>query len=148
LSGFRLEILIVRTTIKIMNKKELILFLVLDVLAIITVMVGFRNAPSYAFAITLANVTFVSLGIFVLWRVWKWVDRKKSCTFYMAHAQFLVGVLPLTVSRLIYMKASSLPSVMGLPGPTFHRFSEVLFVIYALATVVDLVRLYRGSSKA
>lgn len=143
LSGILVGFSISSDNNRFMNKKDLILFLVLDVLAIITVMVGFRNAPSYAFAITLANATFVSLGLFVLYRVWKWADRKKSCTFYMAHLQFLVGVLPLTIARLIYMKPSSLPSVLGIPGPVFHRISEVLFMIYVLATLVDLVRVWR-----
>lgn len=128
-----------------MNKKDLILFLILDALAILTVLVGFRFAPSYVFAITLANLTFISLGAFVLRRVWSWSEPKKSLTFWWVHIQFIVGVLPLSVSRALHFQATSLPSVMGVPSGTYHRLSEVLFTVYVLATIIDLFRMRRGS---
>lgn len=124
-----------------MNRLDLIVFLILEVLAIAWAGVVFNIFESRLTAGLMAGLYFVGSGLYILWRVARWPDRWRSFTLYPALVHVFVISIPMMVVRFAQTQAAFEDvHIWGLPGPVFHRLSTTVFLILIIATAIDLGR--------
>lgn len=128
-----------------MNRRDLILFLILQIVAIAWAGLVFRIFDSRLIAGFMAGLYFVGSGVYMLWRVGRWSDRVYSVTFYPLAVHVLLISVPMMVVRLAQTQSAFEDILIwGMPGPVFHRISTTVFMILIIATVIDLVRVSRS----
>lgn len=127
-----------------MNRRQLFIFLALELFAIVWAGVMFSTLPSKIVAGALAGGYFVVSGVFMLALASQWPDKWKSFTWYMLFVHVFAISLPMLVSRFMQVQNSfEEVRIMGLPGPVFHNVSSGVFTLLITATVADLLRTWR-----
>jgi len=128
-----------------MNRRDLITFLILQIIAIVWAGLVFRIFDSRLLAGFMAGAYFVGSGLYMLWRVWRWPDRIKALTLYPLAVHVFIISIPMMIVRLARTQAAFEDiQIWGLPGPVFHRLSTTVFMILIIATVIDLIRISRS----
>ena len=123
-----------------MNRRDLILFFILQILAIVWAGTVFSILQA-KLAGGLAGGYFVVSGLFMLSRARRWPKRWSSLTWYCLMLHVFAISLPMLIARFLQIDAEfSEVRVMGIPGPVFHNISSTVFSILMLATVVDWIR--------
>lgn len=124
-----------------MNRKDLVTFLILEVIAIVWAGAVFSLFSSRLLAGAMAGAYFVLSAAYMLARALRWPDRAGAFTPY-ALALHLFGVsLPMVITRFLNAdQPFESVKILGLEGPQFHKLSTTVFAILMVATVVDLVR--------
>lgn len=124
-----------------MNRKELLWFLGLEILAIVWAGAVFKIFESRLMAGAMAGSYFLFVGLFLSYRILKWPGKWTSPTWYFALTHLFVISLPMLITR--FMNAD-LPfesvKILGLEGPVFHKLSTAVFSGLLLSTLIDLGR--------
>ena len=129
-----------------MNRKQLFVFLALELFAIVWAGVMFSTLNSKVFAGALAGGYFVVSGITMLALANKWPDKWKSLTWYMLFIHVFAISLPMLISRFLQVQSSfEEVRILGLPGPAFHNVSSTVFSMLIAATVGDLLRTWKAA---
>lgn len=124
-----------------MNRKDLLVFLGLELFAILWAGLVFSVLPSKIFAGALAGGYFLLFGLFVLYRISRWARPWRSMTIYPLLAHVFGIAVPMLVMRFVHTDLEfSQVRVWGLPGPVFHQLSTTIFSLLITATVIDLLR--------
>lgn len=124
-----------------MNRRDLFVFLVLELFAIAWAAAMFKWIESRLFAGALAGGYFVISAAYITWRVSRWEDRWRSACFYPLLLHLFGVSLPMVISR--FLQANQVfenVQIWGLSGPEFHRLSGWVFSALIAGTVVDIVR--------
>lgn len=131
-----------------MNRRDLSIFLALEVAAIAWAGLVFKIFDSRLLAGLMAGSYFVGFGLFVLWRIWRWPDRLRALTFYSLVVHLFVISIPMMAVRFAQSQ-SAFEDVLiwGLPGPVFHRMSTTVFSALIACTVIDLIRTRTSRSR-
>jgi hypothetical protein len=128
-----------------MNRRDLTVFLGLEVVAIAWAASVFKIFDSRLLAGLMAGLYFVGSGIFMLWRIWRWPDWKRSLTLYPLAVHVFVVSIPMMAVRFAQTQSAFEDILIwGMPGPVFHRLSTTVFMTLIACTVVDLVRITRS----
>lgn len=124
-----------------MKRREFVLFLALEILAVIWALLLFRTIGDPRLAGVIAGVDFLFVGFFIIWRCWKWSKKWTSGTFWLALVHVWLVSLPILGARLYnWEKPMKEIEILGVGADHFHRTSEVIYLLLILATLVDLVR--------
>jgi hypothetical protein len=124
-----------------MNRKDLLVFLGLELFAIVWAGLVFSLLPSKLFAGAMAGGYFVVFGLFVLYRISRWSRPWRSLTIYPLLVHVFGVAIPMLVTRFVHADLDfSQVKVWGLPGPVFHQLSTTIFSLLIAATVIDLLR--------
>ena len=127
-----------------MNRKDLSLFLILQLLAIAVAGLSFALIQSRLLAGGIAGFYFLFSGLYMTVKVWRWKDKWQTTMFYPLLVHVFVISLPMIVTRFLNMGTGfTRVRILGLPGPVFHQMSSLVFVILLVATLIDWVRLWR-----
>lgn len=122
----------------LLRPKNYIAFLALQVLTVPLVISIFKVIEPRNVAATLAGSLFVGLGFYIYKTS---IRSRSSLSLYFSFLHLFIFALPMLVRRIFYWNSSFEDIVIfGIPGPYFHRASEVFFVMLVLATLIDLVR--------
>ena len=124
-----------------MNKKDLLWILGLETVFLVNAGVVFTQLESRFAAALIAGCGFLFLGAFVVVKTKDWKDKYRSLTFYMGHIHLWVGSIPQMVASLLIGGVFAERLIVGIPAPTYHRISEVIYLLLILGTLVDLNRL-------
>ncbi|MGE0528559.1 MAG: hypothetical protein AB7G93_17455 [Bdellovibrionales bacterium] len=129
-----------------MSGRDLKFFLALQIFAVIWAGMVFSLIEARVWAGALAGGYFLGAGLFMLARIWKWPRKWKSLTLYPLFLHVFLISIPLLVSRFLQIgKDFEAVQVLGLEGPVFHRLSTMVFSALIAATLLDLVRVWRGA---
>lgn len=129
-----------------MNRRDLIVFLVLELVAVAWAALVFQIFESRLVAGLAAGTYFVGSGAYILWRLWHWPNRLRSFTLYPALVHVFVISIPMMVVRFAQTQAAFEDILIwGLPGPVFHRLSTTVFLVLIIATATDLGRSWKIS---
>jgi hypothetical protein len=124
-----------------MRSKDLLIFLVLELFAIVWAGSLFSLLESKILAGALAGTYFVLSGLFMLWRAIQWPRKWRSLTWYLLFIHVFVISVPMLASRALQ---ATMPfenvRILGLPGPAFHQLSSYVFSGLIAATVIDWAR--------
>jgi len=125
--------------------RDLGVFLVLELFAIVWAGVVFAWIPSRLMAGMFAGGYFVALGVGMLaWISRRWSNPWRSILIYPLLVHLFGVSLPLMVTRLVN---SDSPfenlTIWGIPGPEFHRVSTVVFTLLIVSTLADAMRAWR-----
>ncbi|MCB0342144.1 MAG: hypothetical protein H6626_07810 [Pseudobdellovibrionaceae bacterium] len=123
-----------------MNLKHLILFLILEILSAVTAVLGFRFVHDRLGAILVAGTGFMIVGLVVVIKSWRWLDKYYSLTFWLGHAHLWLTSLPLFLNRLVYGNDFTKNEVFGLPVAVIHKYATTIFYLLLAATVIDIMR--------
>lgn len=124
-----------------MNRKDLLVFLGLELFAVLWAGLVFSLLPSKLLAGALAGGYFVLSGLFMLYRLAHWSKPWQSVTIYPLLVHVFGVAIPMLVTRFVHADLDfSQVRVWGLPGPVFHQFSTTIFTFLIAATVIDLLR--------
>lgn len=125
-----------------MTRRDFILFFVCEVLGVGFALSLFHHLEDPRWAGVLAGAGFLSIGLLIIWRTWRWDGKWGLGSFWMAHVQTWAITLPMILSRISHWEIPmSLTTIMGIPFSTFHRVSEVFYLMLMLATIGDFFRL-------
>ena len=131
-----------------MNKRDLTLFFLLEVGAILWAAFVFSVLSNRLLAGALAGLYFIFMGFFIIIRARSWPAFKTSLIFYCALVHVFAISLPLQVMRFLQSDlAFEDVRIAGFSGPQFHQFSTTVFSCLMLATVVDWLRVWRSQRK-
>lgn len=124
-----------------MRRKDLLVFLGLEVFAIAWAGVVFSLLPSKLFAGALAGGYFICSGMFMLARANHWESKWRSLTWYMLFVHVFVISIPMVITRFAQMAVSFTDiSIIGFSGPVFHKISTGVFGALIIATAIDWLR--------
>ena len=128
-----------------MNKRDLLIFLGLQLFAAFWAGVVFSIFESRLLAGALAGTYFVASGLYMFRVVWRWQDKWMSLTIYPLIVHVFVISIPMVVARFSQFQSNfEQIKIWGLEGPAFHQLSTTVFGGLLLATVLDLVRALRS----
>ena len=128
-----------------MNRRDLTLFFLLEVGAIIWAASVFSILSNKLLAGALAGLYFVLSGLFMLMRARRWAHMGASLTFYLLLIHVFVISLPLQLGRFAqFERAFEDVRVLGFTGPQFHQASTLVFSCLIAATVIDWLRAWRS----
>lgn len=85
-----------------------------------------------------AGACFVSVGILILWRFFKWNFQSRSPLFWVAVAHTFVFAIPLFVARLTTPPDERIQSVLYFPVDLFHHFSTATYLLLMVATLLEM----------
>ncbi len=122
-------------------RRDLWIFLSLQLVAALLALASFRFIDVRWQAALLAGSGFVVLGVWMVLRTLRWPNRFRFFSFYMARAHLWLFSLPMLLVRIRYL-GHDFGDVhfFGIPGPQFHRWSEIAYLVLVAGTVVDLIR--------
>ena len=127
------------------NKKDLLIFLLLEILTVPTVIFIFKFVSPRNVAALLAGSVFVTLGAYILKISWPY---RKSIILYAIGLHLFGFALPMLLMRLINWSSDfEKIKIFGLAGPQFHRVSEIFFTVLIFCTLIDLVRVTLSNEK-
>lgn len=122
-------------------KKDLRVFLVLQLLASIAAIISFRTIEVRWQAALVAGFGFVIIEVWMVLKTLRWPTRFRQLTFYLCRANLWLFALPMLLVRFrFYGTDFSQVHFLGIPGPTFHRAAEAAFLIMVIGTGIDLAR--------
>lgn len=115
--------------------------LLAEVVVIFMVIAVFRLIESRLIAGAVAGTVFIALGVFVLTPGLRNREYRRSKTFVAGCLHLFLSALPLFVTRLLNAATDfQNVSVLGMPGPIFHRVSTGIYVLLLIATILDWIQ--------
>ncbi len=131
-----------------MKTRQLILFLILQLLAIAVAGLSFSLIESRLIAGGVAGSYFLLSGLYMLAVIFGRGKAWAMCMTYPLLAHVFVISLPMLITRFSNAdKKFEDVHILGLEGPTFHRLSTTIFTILIVGTLIDLFRVWRGGLK-
>lgn len=136
-----------------MKRRDLLIFLGLEIFAIIWAGTMFSVLSSKLIAGALAGGYFVVSGIAMLAMANHWPNKWKSITWYVLYIHVFGISLPMLMSRFAQMTMTfEEVRIFGIPGPIFHKISSGVFSVLIAGTVIDWARSWwaakRGPTQA
>ena len=126
-----------------MNRRDLFLFLGLQILAIAIAGLSFKIFESRLLAGAVAGGYFVLSGLFMVWRASHWADKWRSTAWYPLLTHVFLISIPMVISRFLQATQDfEEVRIFGLAGPQFHRLSTTIFMILVAGTTIDLIRIW------
>lgn len=130
-------------------RRDLWIFLGLQLAAALLALASFRFIEVRWQAAMLAGSGFVALGVWMVLRTLRWPDRFKFFSFYLGRVHLWLFSLPMLLVRIRYLGHDfSDVHFLGIPGPQFHRWSEMAYLLLVAGTVIDLLRTRNQKSPA
>lgn len=124
-----------------MRRQDFILFLALELVAIVWAGAVFSIFESRLLAGAMAGGYFAGFGLYMLWRLFKVSHTRRFLSLYPLLVHIFVISLPMLAFRFYqYQAAFEDVKIWGLEGPVFHRLSTTVFSLLIAATVADLIR--------
>ncbi len=131
-----------------MNRRELMLFFTLELVAILVAGLSFKFIESRFSAGMVAGAFFIISGFYMLLKAWAWRDRLKAFIIPPLFTHLFLISIPIMVVRLLNRDVNFEElTVWGVPGPMFHRISTNVFAVLILATIVDWLRSPQASRR-
>lgn len=126
-----------------MNRSDLKMFLILQFLGMAVAGAVFSYFTSKIVAGAIAGTFFVSSGLFMFKRIWRWPGKWRSIALYPLFLHVFAISIPMVSVRFSQMQSSFEDiKIWGLEGPIFHKLSSTIYTILIVATVLDLARTY------
>lgn len=123
------------------QKRDLIQILIFQLLTVPAVIFIFKFIEPRQIAALLASFTFISFGVFGLFKITKWPAFKWDILFWLFCIHLLVISLPTLFVRLLNWSSDfATLHIFGIPAPIFHKLSERFAMIMM---VVVLIKIYR-----
>lgn len=131
-----------------MNRKDLQLFLILEVIAVIWAGLVFQIFDSRLLAGAMAGTYFVLSGLYMVLKAWQWPSKWQSLTLYPLLVHVFVISIPMVAVRFYqYQSAFGEVNIWGIPGPIFHRLSSTIFFVLIGATLIDWWRVRKSRTQ-
>lgn len=128
-----------------MRIQNLLVFLGLQVLAIIWAGLSFAVIESRVLAGALAGGYFILSGLYMVGKLAQDPKRWSFLMWYPLLVHVFVISIPMVITRFLNTdKAFADVRILGMEGPTFHRLSTTIFGLLVLGTLIDLARTYRA----
>lgn len=110
--------------------------------AVIFLVTGvFRLIENRLVAGAIAGSIFILLGLIVLAPGYRDRSYRRTKTFVAGCAHLFLSALPLFITRMFNATSSfENVSVLGMPGPLFHRVSTGIYLLLLIATLLDWVQ--------
>lgn len=126
-------------------KKDLQIFLALQLAAFILAMGSFRLIENRWQAALIAGSGFVLLGLWMVLKSLRWPDRFRYFTFYAARIHLFLFSLPMFLARLRFRNVDFAQiHLLGIPGPMIHRAAEVFYLVIVISTLIDWMRVRKS----
>lgn len=123
------------------HKKDLIIFLVLEIIAVVWAGLVFSIFESRLLAGAMAGIYFVASGLYIFRVIWRWQNKWQFLMIYPLWIHVFLVSIPMVVSRFSQMQSDfEQVKIWGLEGPVFHQLSSTIFMVLIASTVVDLIR--------
>ncbi len=124
-----------------MKRKDFLIFLALEAVAIVWAGAVFSVLSSRLMAGALAGSYFLGFGSYILYQLMKRGRPYFWATFYPALVHVFVITLPMMITRFLnWDQVFEEVRILGLEGPVFHQLSTWVFSTLMLATAVDALR--------
>ena len=124
-----------------MIRRDLIVFLLLELVAVVWAGASFALIESKLIAGFVAGAYFILSAAWMLNRVRTWPRPGRALTLYPLLIHLFGVSIPMVVTRALNTDQEfGAVRILGLEGPVFHRISTTVFGALVAATVVDLVR--------
>ncbi|MGZ3723768.1 MAG: hypothetical protein ACXVA9_12585 [Bdellovibrionales bacterium] len=132
-----------------MKRRDLLIFLAIELFAIVWAGTMFTLLESKLIAGALAGGYFVVSGIIMLGMANHWPEKWKSITWYVLFVHVFVISLPMLMSRFAQMALSFEDvRILGLSGPVFHQISTTVFSVLIGGTILDWLRSWWAARNA
>lgn len=132
-----------------MNRRDLLIFLGLELFAIFWAGLVFSTLDNKVLAGALAGSYFVISGLWMLYRAMRWPRHWSSLVIYALMMHVFGISLPMLISRFIQRDRSFADvRIAGLSGPEFHNLSSLVFSVLIVATIADWARAKWAARKA
>ncbi len=124
-----------------MKRLELIIFLVVELVILVSAVLAFKLFEKKATAGLVAGSLFLLMGLLIFFRTLSWPHRWRSLVFWV-NLLYLFGVaLPMMVSYIdVGSEGFRQAEILGISASKFHWASEQVYLSLLLATLVDLIR--------
>lgn len=114
-------------------------YLSVQVVVMIGVMASFKLIPEKQVAAVVAGLLFLVSSLGILYFEMKHADYKKRFTFWGTLAFVLACAIPILALRLLNWGVPFEElSVLGIPGPEIHKFSNYMFFLMVICLFVDI----------
>lgn len=128
-----------------MKRRDVISFLVLELLAVAIAGLSFAMIESRLIAGFTAGSYFLGSGLYMIFRIVQTGSLWKMLMTYPLFVHVFAISLPMMVTRALSAdQAFESVLILGMPGPVFHKLSTTVFSVLMLATAIDLIRVWRG----
>lgn len=122
-------------------KTDLRVFITLQVLGFAVAVLSFTFLESRQVAGAIAGTCFVLSQGWMLLKTVRWANKFKYPTFYLVRINLWIFSLPMVIARARNWNVEFAQlNIWGIPGPEFHRLSELCAILLILATAVDYLR--------
>lgn len=123
-------------------KKILGFIFAFEIIAMVVAFASFKMISDRTLAAMVAGTCFVVLGVVIVGIGTRDVRFRRTLTFWLGAVHLFVISLPMILTR-IFTLGNDFHSVniFGLiPGPMFHRYSEMFYLALVIGTVIDRIR--------
>ncbi len=112
-----------------------------EIAAMAVAYLSFKMIPDRSLASIVAGSMFVALGVTILTLGMRDRAFRKTFTFWLGLIHLFVISLPMMGTRIATFGADfhSIKILGLIPGPEFHRMSEMFYVVLVIGTVIDRV---------
>lgn len=113
-----------------------------EIVSMIVAFSSFKFIEDRSLAAMVAGSCFLALGVTIVAIGLKDSVFRKTFTFWLGLIHLFVISVPMMVTRILTFGADfHTVKIFGLiPGPIFHRYSEMFYIVLVIGTVVDRVR--------
>src|SRR4051812_5091757 len=131
-------------------KKILGFIFAFEIVAMFIAFASFKLIADRGVAAVLAGTCFVVLGFVIFGIGLKDGSFRKTFTFWLGCIHLFVISLPMLVSRILTWGTDfHTVNIFGVvPGPVFHRYSEMFYLVLVIGTVIDRIRLRAAERRA
>ncbi|MBX7232673.1 MAG: hypothetical protein K1X29_11365 [Bdellovibrionales bacterium] len=131
-----------------MKSKILGQYLVIEIMGVLSALLLFKTIKDSRIAGIFAGLGFISIGLYIIKTIHPWKKKWTSPTFWFVHIHVWIMTLPFLVIRI---RNWELPidkiSLFSINGVRWHHFSETIYSILMISTLIDLFRLLFFSHK-
>lgn len=113
-----------------------------EIAAMLVALIVFKTLPDRTLAGMIAGSTFLALGVVIFALGLKLREFRRTFTFWLGSVHLFLISLPMMGTRIVNLE-TDFQSIMVLgmvPGPVFHRMSELFYIALVIGTVIDRVR--------
>jgi hypothetical protein len=112
-----------------------------EIAAMIVAYLSFQMIADRGLASVVAGSMFVALGVTILTLGMRDRAFRKTFTFWLGLIHLFVISLPMMGTRIATFGADfqSVLILGMIPGPTFHKLSEMFYIVLVIGTVIDRV---------
>lgn len=132
-----------------MRVQNFLVFLGLQILAIVWAGLSFAMIESRIMAGALAGGYFILSGLYMVGKLAQDPKRWSFLMWYPLLVHVFAISIPMVITR--FMNADQpfeSVRILGMEGPTFHRLSTTVFGLLVLGTLIDLARVWRARKPA